>query len=222
LHPSRREAAKLAEPGIDFDFLTVADGGSVNASASVPAEVAVQRHAKKEQVRQAQAAAQHSALRVSAAAKATAPHMAQVLAAERRKVEKLEELLEQEVTAKLNANASALAASAQNALLWREVKRLEERVDAQGKALEAKAQALQSVFAQQEIDHSVSGVALKAMESSLHRKTCEIESLLARLAQLTDETLTLRGMLELGASSSDNQGSSSSDTQGSSSRGVCM
>jgi hypothetical protein len=222
LHPSRREAAKLAEPGIDFDFLIVADGGSVNASASVPAEVAVQRHAKKEQVRQAQAAAQHSALRVSAAAKATAPHMAQVLAAERRKVEKLEELLEQEVTAKLNANASALAASAQNALLWREVKRLEERVDAQGKALEAKAQALQSVLAQQEIDHSVSGVALKAMESSLHRKTCEIESLLARLAQLTDETLTLRGMLELGASSSDNQGSSSSDTQGSSSRGVCM
>jgi PAS domain-containing protein len=222
LHPSRREAAKLAEPGIDFDFLTVADGGSVNASASVPAEVAVQRHAKKEQVRQAQAAAQHSALRVSAAAKATAPHMAQVLAAERRKVERLEELLEQEVTAKLNANASALAASAQNALLWREVKRLEERVDTQGLALEAKAQALQSVFAQQEIDRSVSGVALKAMESSLHRKTCEIESLLARLAQLTDETQILKGMLELGASSSDNQGSSSSDTQGSSSRGVCM
>ena len=220
LHPSRREAAKLAEPGIDFDFLTVADVGSVNASASVPADVAVQRHAKKEQVRQAQAAAQHSALRVSAAAKATAPHMAQALAAERRKVERLEELLEQEATAKLNANASALAASAQNALLWREVKRLEERVDTQGKALEAKAQALQSVFAQQEIDRSVSVVALKAMESSLHRKTCEIESLLARLAKLTDETQTLRGMLELGASSSDNQGSSSSDTQDSSSRGV--
>jgi len=39
------------------------------------------------------------------------------------------------------------------------------------------------------------------------------------MAQLTDETQTLRGMLELGASSSDNPGSSSSDTQGSSSRG---
>jgi hypothetical protein len=137
-------------------------------------------------------------------------------------VERLEELLEQEVIAKLNANASALAASAQNELLWREVKRLEERVDTQDKALEAKAQALQSIFVQQEIERSVSSVALKTMESSLHRKTCEIESLLARMAQLTDETQTLRGMLELGASSSDNPGSSSSDTQGSSSRGVCM
>jgi len=239
LHPSRHEAAKLAEPGIDFDFLTVADGGvndrgesegdivsnrssASTRTASPMISAAVQRHAKKQQVRQAQAAAQHSALRVSAAAKATAPHIAQALAAERRQVERLEELLEQEVIAKLNANASALAASAQNELLWREVKRLEERVDTQDKALEAKAQALQSIFVQQEIERSVSSVALKTMESSLHRKTCEIESLLARMAQLTDETQTLRGMLELGASSSDNPGSSSSDTQGSSSRGVCM
>ena len=201
--------SELAEPGTDFDFLTVADEAGARVAAACPADTALMRHAQQEQKRQAQAAAQHSALHAGAA-----PHVSQMLAAERRKVERLEHLLERETAAKLNANARALAASAQNTLLSRQVKRLQETLEAQSTTLEAKTQALQSLFSQQEIDRSVSAVALKAMESTLHRKTCEIETLLARVAQLSDETQTLKGMLDMGASSS--------DTQGSSSRGVCV
>ena len=56
---------------------------------------------------------------------------------------------------------------------------------------------LQAVRTQSEVERSVSSMALKAMETSLHRNTGEVEALEAQLLDLKDENTNLNGILDL-------------------------